>query len=71
VANPRGRGLMCAFDLPTAELRNAVRHRAYDLGLIILGCGANTLRFRPALTVTEADIDAGLAILEQAIKETV
>ncbi|MEO1480325.1 MAG: aminotransferase class III-fold pyridoxal phosphate-dependent enzyme, partial [Bacteroidota bacterium] len=63
--------LMCAFDLPTAELRNAVRKRAYDLGLIILGCGANTLRFRPALTVTEADIDAGLAILEQAIKETV
>ncbi|MEL6702762.1 MAG: L-lysine 6-transaminase [Bacteroidota bacterium] len=71
VANPRGRGLMCAFDLPTAELRNAVRHRAYDLGLIILGCGANTLRFRPALTVTEADIDQGLDILAQAMKQTV
>ena len=54
-----------------SRLRHPNVIRAYDLGLIILGCGANTLRFRPALTVTEADIDQGLDILAQAMKQTV
>ncbi|HEX8299929.1 MAG TPA: L-lysine 6-transaminase [Rubricoccaceae bacterium] len=70
VADPRGRGLMCAFDLPDAATRNAVIARAYDLGAIVLGCGTRTIRFRPALTATPAQIDAGLAILEQALTDT-
>ncbi|HEX9951798.1 MAG TPA: L-lysine 6-transaminase [Rubricoccaceae bacterium] len=70
VADPRGRGLMCAFDLPDAEARNAVIARAYDLGAIVLGCGTRTIRFRPALTVTPAQIAEGLAIVEQALTDT-
>lgn len=70
VTDARGRGLFCAFDLPDTEARNAVRKAAYDGGLIVLGCGPRSIRFRPALTVTEADLDAGLDILERAVEQT-
>ena len=70
VTDPRGRGLMCAFDLPDTDARNAVRQRAFEDGLIILGCGPRTIRFRPALTIRQPDLDAGLAILEGALKKT-
>lgn len=70
VTDPRGRGLMCAFDLPDTAARNAVIERAYGLGAIVLGCGTRTIRFRPALTATPAQIDEGLAIVEQALTET-
>ena len=68
VTDPRGRGLMCAFDLPDTETRDAVRSAAFDDGLIALGCGVRTVRFRPALTIGQADLDAGLDILEGAIR---
>ena len=68
VTDARGRGLMCAFDLPSKEARNAVVKRAFHDGAIVLGCGERSVRFRPALTVTDADLDAGLAILEGAIE---
>jgi L-lysine 6-transaminase len=67
VSNVRGRGLFCAIDLATPELRNAVRDRCYAGGLIILGCGGSALRFRPALNITSADIDEGLGILRNAL----
>ena len=70
VTSPRGRGLMRAFDLPDTAARNAVIAAAYDLGAIVLGCGTRTIRFRPALTVTPAQIDAGLDIVEQALSKT-
>jgi L-lysine 6-transaminase len=69
VTNPRGRGLMCAFDLPSTEVRNAVRQRAFDLGLVILGCGIQSIRFRPSLCITTDELDEGLGILEEAIRE--
>ena len=68
VSDARGRGLMCAFDLPSKAARNAVVRRAFHDGAIVLGCGERSVRFRPALTVTDADLDAGLAILEGAIE---
>ncbi|MDT0633150.1 L-lysine 6-transaminase [Rubrivirga sp. S365] len=71
VTDARGQGLMCAFDLPSKEIRNAVVQRAFDDGAIVLGCGERSVRFRPALTVTDADLDAGVAILEGAIKAEV
>ncbi|MFW5973041.1 MAG: aminotransferase class III-fold pyridoxal phosphate-dependent enzyme, partial [Bacteroidota bacterium] len=70
VSAARGRGLMCAFDLPTPTFRAAVLNRCHDQGLIILGCGFSSIRFRSPLTIEEADIEAGLEILEQAITDT-
>jgi L-lysine 6-transaminase len=69
ISNPRGRGLMCAFDLPDAETRNRVREIAFERGLMILGCGDSSLRFRPNLAINEKEMDEGLAILESALNE--
>ncbi|HUF11429.1 MAG TPA: L-lysine 6-transaminase [Rhodothermales bacterium] len=67
VTSPRGRGLMCAFDLPTTETRDRVRKIAFDNGLLILGCGTSTLRFRPRLPITEDELDEGMGILTEVL----
>jgi L-lysine 6-transaminase len=64
----RGRGLMCAFDLPDTAFRDRVLKACQERGLIILGCGVRTIRFRPPLILTEPEIDAGLHIIEDAVK---
>lgn len=67
VSNPRGTGLMCAFDLPNGQMRDSFRQKAYDAGLIMLGCGTHSLRFRPPLTISREEIDAGMAMIEQVL----
>jgi L-lysine 6-transaminase len=69
LTNSRGRGLMCAFDFPTTELREDFRNRAYKHGLIILGSGLNSVRFRPALNIKKEELDKGLDIIETSLKE--
>jgi len=64
--NARGRGLMCAIDLPDGEIRGATAGRAFELGMVILGCGEQSLRFRPPLDVTAAEVDEALEILGRA-----
>jgi L-lysine 6-transaminase len=36
--------------------------------MLILGCGANTVRFRPALNVPVADLEKGIEISRKAAK---
>ncbi|MBI2922354.1 MAG: L-lysine 6-transaminase [Planctomycetes bacterium] len=67
LSNARGLGLMCAVDLPTTEIRDRVRKAAYDRGLIVLGCGSVSIRFRPVLDIAAADLAEGLKILEEAV----
>jgi len=67
VTSARGLGLMCAFDMPTPEERDRVLKRCYKAGMIILGCGPRSIRFRPALTVTTKAIDRAVDILKDAI----
>lgn len=68
LANARGKGLMCAIDLPDSHSRNAVINECITHGMMILSCGDKTVRFRPPLTVTTEQIDEGLDILEKAYK---
>ncbi|MDP2665909.1 MAG: aminotransferase class III-fold pyridoxal phosphate-dependent enzyme [Candidatus Diapherotrites archaeon] len=65
IQNPRGLGLMQAFDLPTVKMRNAFRDACFREGLIVLGCGVAGIRLAPALTVKNQDIQEGLSILER------
>ncbi|WP_445169150.1 L-lysine 6-transaminase [Mycolicibacterium sp. Dal123E01] len=71
VGEVRGRGLMCAFSLPSAERRDAVVAALWERGVIMLGCGADSVRFRPALTVTRAEIDRALAALSEVLPAAV
>lgn len=66
--NARGLGLMCAIDLPSSEERNRVRLACFKRGMIILPCGERSLRFRPAMTVTEKEIDLAIGILGDSIR---
>lgn len=66
LSNARGVGLMCAIDLPDGATRDKVADEAYEMGVMILGCGRQSLRFRPPLDVTQAEIDEALAILGAA-----
>lgn len=68
VSNPRGRGLMCAIDLPDAEIRNAVVADLFQQErVIILGTGERGVRFRPTLTVTEEEIALALGALDRVL----
>jgi L-lysine 6-transaminase len=67
LSNVRGRGLMCALDLPDTDLRNRAMDKAYELGLMILGCGHVSLRFRPPLDITTAEVDEALDLLRRAV----
>jgi L-lysine 6-transaminase len=69
IANTRGRGLMCAFDLPDAKARDSLVKRCFADGMLVLPCGQRSIRFRPALNVTADVIAEGLKRLEQAIAE--
>ena len=68
VTNSRGRGLMCAFDLPTKEIRNAFIKKCYDEGLLMLGCGVSSVRFRPPLVITRNVIDKGMELIEKVLQ---
>ena len=67
VRSVRGRGLMCALDLPTRALRDRVLERCFAEGVILLGCGHASIRFRSPLTISAAEIDAGLDKLRRAL----
>lgn len=60
ITNVRGKGLMCAFDLPSTEMRNDFIEKLYHENVIILGCGEKSLRFRPHLNVKKEDIQYAL-----------
>lgn len=60
VLDVRGRGLMCAFSLPTPALRDELVRRLWDRRVILLPSGERSVRFRPALTVSREDIDAAI-----------
>ncbi|MFO0837222.1 MAG: L-lysine 6-transaminase [Phycisphaerae bacterium] len=63
----RGRGLMCAFDLPTAEIRDRFRRACFERQAMVLGCGERTVRFRPVLDIDREDIDRGLDVIDEAL----
>nr|WP_231999144.1 L-lysine 6-transaminase [Mycobacterium sp. 1081908.1] len=67
VRDPRGRGLMCAFSLPTAGDREEVIDQLWQRRVIALRCGEDGVRFRPALTVSRAEIDALVCALSGAL----
>ena len=68
IFNVRGRGLMCAFDVPTPEQRDELVKKIQKNGLIIVGCGRNSIRFRPPLIISSEDIDKALEIIDNTLK---
>jgi L-lysine 6-transaminase len=68
VTEVRGRGLMCAFTLPTPELRDAVVTKLReDECVLVLGSGTSSIRFRPALTISPEELERGLAAVDRVL----
>jgi L-lysine 6-transaminase len=71
VHDVRGRGLMCAFSLPSAAQRDALIGRLWEQRVIMLASGADSVRFRPPLTVSREEIDAAIAAVRTALSSSV
>jgi L-lysine 6-transaminase len=69
MSNARGRGLMIAFDLPTAETRDKAHKRILQDGMLLLTCGVRSIRFRPPLNLTAAEADMALDMLRKSLRQ--
>src|SRR6476661_6206370 len=67
VLDVRGRGLMCAFSLPSGEERDELIRRLWERRVIMLASGPNSVRFRPTLTVSRDEIDDAVAAVREAL----
>lgn len=77
VGEVRGLGLMIGIEFvkdqagkePHPEARNRVIQRAFQQGLLVLGCGDSTLRLMPPLVVEKEHADIALGVLDRCIAE--
>ncbi len=69
VSNVRGRGLFTAFDFPSKEMRDRFISKGMEHHVMFLGCGSQTIRFRPALIMDKKHIDAGLEVMEKILPQ--
>jgi 4-aminobutyrate aminotransferase len=77
IGDVRGKGLMVAAELvkdrqskePATEWRSLIIKKAFEKGLLLLGCGENSIRFSPSLTVSAGEIDLCLSIFEEALQK--
>jgi 4-aminobutyrate aminotransferase len=69
----RGLGLMIGVEIqsdsggPAAELRDWLIELAFRRGLLLLPCGASTIRFCPPLCLTRRQVEIGLSLLDDAM----
>jgi 4-aminobutyrate aminotransferase len=79
IGDVRGMGMMLGVEFvkdktsrqPDADLRDRVEMASYERGLILLGCGANAIRWSPPLILTKENVDVALEIFDDAIKASV
>ncbi len=75
IGDVRGMGLMLGVEFvtdttsnrPNAELRDRIEIACFERGMIVLGAGANTIRWSPPLIITKENIDVALEIFDEAI----
>ena len=71
IGEVRGLGPMIAFELVerTPDRAKAIVDAAFERGLLLLSCGlyGNVIRLLPALTISDEELDEGLALLEESL----
>lgn len=65
----RGRGFLLAFDLPSPALRDEFNRRALAHGVFASYTGARSVRLRPHLITTHAEVDEALAVFDLVASE--
>ncbi|HEX7362529.1 MAG TPA: acetyl ornithine aminotransferase family protein [Bryobacteraceae bacterium] len=69
VADVRGLGLMIGVELSTPDLRNRLVTLAFERGLLILGCGRNSIRLCPPLVIERDQADFAVDTLQQCLEQ--
>ena len=77
IGDIRGHGLMIGVELvkdrtskaPAKELASAVVNRAYHNGLLLLTCGASSIRLIPPLMLERGHADEALGLLRKSFRE--
>ncbi|MBV9243049.1 MAG: acetyl ornithine aminotransferase family protein [Acidobacteria bacterium] len=78
IGDVRGLGMMLGVEFvtdkqtlkPDAELRDRIEMACYKNGLIILGCGNNSIRWSPPLILANQHVDVALEIFDRAIAQS-
>jgi 4-aminobutyrate aminotransferase len=76
IGDVRGLGLMIGVELvqdlqtraPAHDEAEAVMRECFRRGLLVLTCGASSIRFAPPLVITEAEADRALAMFADALQ---
>jgi L-lysine 6-transaminase len=69
ISNPRGRGLMCAFDAPDSLVRDQLVKTFLKEKLLMVASGERSIRFRPHIVVTAGEILQGIQIIRRVLNE--
>lgn len=75
IGDVRGKGLMIGVEFvqdkanktPDARIRNRIVELAFEHGLLLMGCGANSMRLIPPLVIERDQVDEGLDIFDYVI----
>lgn len=75
IGEVRGEGLMLGLEIVESkasktkapDLRNQIVDDCFYEGLLILGCGENSVRFSPPLVICEEQTDTAISILEKVL----
>src|SRR5213595_405869 len=69
ISAARGRGMFLAFDLPDAKTREQFWKGFFDLGVLTLRSGENSIRFRPPLDITAEVIDEAIDAMRKYCRQ--
>jgi 4-aminobutyrate aminotransferase len=75
IGDVRGKGFMLGVEFvqdreskhPAESLRDDVVYKAFERGLLLLGCGKSVIRVTPPLSTTKSEVDEAMLILDEAI----
>jgi 4-aminobutyrate aminotransferase len=75
IGDVRGKGFMLGVEFvedrgskhPAESLRDAVVNKAFERGLLLLGCGKSVIRVTPPLSTSKSEVDEAILILDEAI----
>jgi len=79
IGDVRGMGMMIGVEfvkdrsskIPDPDLRDRVEMETFNRGVILLGCGPNSIRWSPPLILTQDNVDIALEIFDEAIAASV
>jgi diaminobutyrate-2-oxoglutarate transaminase len=65
----RGRGMACGLAFADSELAGKVSAAAFEAGLLAetAGSSGQVVKLLPPLTISDAELDEGLSVLDKAI----